>query len=167
MPINVVIVDDHKMVREGIRQLLEFDGKIKVIGEAGNGLEFLEYLEKNDKLNAEKIDAEITKASDYITEYSKVRNIELNSIVGRNIARVEDYDLGIYKENGQVGKLTLPNSLVVKYIFDDGGWFVLRPSGTEPKLKVYISIVCKTEAESKALVESLKDAVSKIIDEVE
>ena len=39
MPISVVIVDDHKMVREGIRQLLEFDGKIKVIGEAGNGLE--------------------------------------------------------------------------------------------------------------------------------
>jgi len=42
-----------------------------------------EYLEKNDKLNAEKIDAEITKASDYITEYSKVRNIELNSIKKR------------------------------------------------------------------------------------
>lgn len=49
MLINVVIVDDHKMVREGIRQLLEFDGKIKVIGEAGNGLECLELL-KNEKL---------------------------------------------------------------------------------------------------------------------
>lgn len=48
MPINVVIVDDHKMVREGIRQLLEFDGKIKVIGEAGNGLECLKFLEEND-----------------------------------------------------------------------------------------------------------------------
>ncbi len=48
MPINVVIVDDHKMVREGIRQLLEFDGKIKVIGEAGNGLECLDFFKKND-----------------------------------------------------------------------------------------------------------------------
>ena len=48
MPINVVIVDDHKMVREGIRQLLEFDGKIKVVGEAGNGLECLDFLEKNE-----------------------------------------------------------------------------------------------------------------------
>ena len=47
MPINVVIADDHKMVREGIRQLLEFDGKIKVIGEAGNGLECLELLKKD------------------------------------------------------------------------------------------------------------------------
>ena len=47
MSINVVIVDDHKIVREGIIQLLEFDGKIKVIGEAGNGLECLDLL-KND-----------------------------------------------------------------------------------------------------------------------
>ena len=48
MLVKVVIFDDHKMVREGIRQLLEFDGKIKVLGEAGNGLECLEYLEKNE-----------------------------------------------------------------------------------------------------------------------
>ncbi len=48
MPINVVIVDDHKMVREGIRQLLEFDRKIKVIGEAGNGRECLELLENSE-----------------------------------------------------------------------------------------------------------------------
>lgn len=48
MLINVVIVDDHKMVREGIRQLLEFDGKIKVVGEAGNGLECLDLLHNNE-----------------------------------------------------------------------------------------------------------------------
>ena len=47
MPVNVMIVDDHKMVREGIKQLLEFDGKIKVVSEADNGFECLEYLEKN------------------------------------------------------------------------------------------------------------------------
>ena len=48
MPISVVIVDDHKMVREGIKQLLEFDGKIKVVGQADNGLECLKYLDNND-----------------------------------------------------------------------------------------------------------------------
>lgn len=47
MQIEVVIVDDHKMVREGIRQLLELDGKIKVVGEADNGLECLELLNNN------------------------------------------------------------------------------------------------------------------------
>lgn len=35
--INVLLVDDHSMIREGIKQLLELDGDIKVIGEAGNG----------------------------------------------------------------------------------------------------------------------------------
>ena len=48
MLINVVIVDDHKMVREGIRKLLEFDGKIKVVGEAGYGLECLDLLHTNE-----------------------------------------------------------------------------------------------------------------------
>lgn len=43
--INVLLVDDHSMVREGIRQLLELDGDIKVIGEAGNGMMCLEMLE--------------------------------------------------------------------------------------------------------------------------
>jgi len=43
--INVMLVDDHSMVREGIRQLLELDGDIKVIGEAGNGMMCLEMLE--------------------------------------------------------------------------------------------------------------------------
>ena len=41
------------------------------------------------------------------------------------------------EENGKEEKLTLPKSFVLKYIFDDGGWFVLRPSGTEPKYKIY------------------------------
>ncbi len=47
MPVKVIIADDHKMVREGIKQLIEFSGSIQVIGEAGNGLECLEELEKN------------------------------------------------------------------------------------------------------------------------
>ena len=94
------------------------------------------------------------------------QNLEITEIAGKKVERTEDYDLSIAKQNGQVEKLTLPKSLVVKYIFDDGGWFVLRPSGTEPKLKVYISIVCKTKEESVALVETLKAEVSKIIDEV-
>ena len=43
--INILLVDDHSMVREGIRQLLELDGDIKVIGEAGNGMMCLKMLE--------------------------------------------------------------------------------------------------------------------------
>lgn len=44
MCIKVMISDDHVLIREGIRQLLEFDGSIKVVAEAANGIECLEKL---------------------------------------------------------------------------------------------------------------------------
>lgn len=44
MPINIAIADDHSMIREGLKQLLELDGEIKVIAEANDGLECLAML---------------------------------------------------------------------------------------------------------------------------
>ncbi len=44
--IKIVIADDHSMIREGLKQLLELDGDIVVVGEAGNGEECLEQIEK-------------------------------------------------------------------------------------------------------------------------
>ncbi len=43
-----MIADDHSLIREGLRQLLEFDGSIKVVGEAANGVECLDNLAKYD-----------------------------------------------------------------------------------------------------------------------
>ncbi len=42
--INVMIADDHSLIREGLKQLLEFDGTIKVVCEASNGVECLDKL---------------------------------------------------------------------------------------------------------------------------
>lgn len=42
--IRVMITDDHSLIREGLKQLLEFDGSIEVVGEASNGVECLEKL---------------------------------------------------------------------------------------------------------------------------
>ncbi len=44
-PIKIVIADDHRMVREGIKQLLELEGDISVIGEAGDGVTCLNVIE--------------------------------------------------------------------------------------------------------------------------
>ena len=44
--IKVMLADDHVLMREGIIQLLEFDGSIEVIGEASDGEECLQKLEK-------------------------------------------------------------------------------------------------------------------------
>lgn len=46
MSIKVMLADDHVLIREGIRQLLEFDGAIEVIDEANDGNECLEKLNR-------------------------------------------------------------------------------------------------------------------------
>ena len=45
--INIAIIDDHKMVREGLRQLLEFEGDINVVAEAGDGEEGYNVIKKD------------------------------------------------------------------------------------------------------------------------
>ncbi len=47
--INIMLVDDHRMIREGIKQLLEFEGDIKVICEADNGQDCMSYLTSGTK----------------------------------------------------------------------------------------------------------------------
>ena len=47
MCVKVMIVDDHKMIREGLKQLIELEGDMKVIEEAENGLDCIEKLEVN------------------------------------------------------------------------------------------------------------------------
>ncbi len=44
MSIKVMLADDHVLMREGIKHLLEFDGSIEVIEEANDGIECLEKL---------------------------------------------------------------------------------------------------------------------------
>ena len=46
MPINVMIADDHSMIREGLKQLLELEGEFKVIAEASDGIECIDKLKE-------------------------------------------------------------------------------------------------------------------------
>ena len=58
--INIAIIDDHKMVREGLRQLLEFEGDINVIAEAGDGEEGYDVI-KNNKPDVVLLDINMPK----------------------------------------------------------------------------------------------------------
>lgn len=46
--INIIIADDHRMIREGLKQLLELDGDIKVIGEAGDGVSCVDLIDEKN-----------------------------------------------------------------------------------------------------------------------
>lgn len=64
------------------------------------------------------------------------------------------------------GYLDFPKQNCLKYYFDDGSWFALRPSGTEPKIKLYIYTVGKTKDDSVKkldLIEKLcKEKIEKV-----
>jgi phosphoglucomutase len=60
----------------------------------------------------------------------------------------------------------LPKSDVLKFILRDGSWIAVRPSGTEPKLKVYYSIRQPEESLAKAKLELIRGLVSRQIIEI-
>lgn len=97
------------------------------------------------------------------------RENKINTLAGRSIPFILDYKMGIALNltNGKTEKLNYPKSDVLKFSFEDGSWFVLRPSGTEPKLKVYFSIKGENKAESTKILEMAKKEVLNLIDRVQ
>ncbi|AFG35373.1 phosphomannomutase [Fervidobacterium pennivorans DSM 9078] len=74
----------------------------------------------------------------------------------------------VYDANGNViGEVErhIPASNVLRFFLSDGSWYAIRPSGTEPKLKVYIYTVDKVKEEAKKKLSVIKDAILKIIAE--
>lgn len=59
--------------------------------------------------------------------------------------------------------LTLPQSDVLHFTMVDGSWFCVRPSGTEPKIKIYFSVIEKSLEDAKSQLQALKDGVMAII----
>jgi phosphoglucomutase len=75
------------------------------------------------------------------------RENPLTSVNGSKVVNVEDYHLSIIKDlvNQKSSKIVIPKSNVLIYYTEDGSKIALRPSGTEPKIKFYISVNTKLE----------------------
>lgn len=78
----------------------------------------------------------------------------LASLGGKKILKVLDYNQGL---DG------LPKSDVLKYLLEDNCSAVIRPSGTEPKLKVYISVSAKTKAEAQEVERKVVGDVERVL----
>lgn len=62
--------------------------------------------------------------------------------------------------------IDLPVSNVIKYYLNDNMWFVLRPSGTEPKLKLYYGVKGNSEEDAKSKLQLLKNEVLEIVNSI-
>ena len=82
---------------------------------------------------------------------SYFRNTNIESINNKKVVEVKDYAKGI---DG------LPKSNVLKYFLEDESWVAVRPSGTEPKLKFYIAVKGKEEAECDEKVAGIKNSIN-------
>ena len=64
------------------------------------------------------------------------------------------------------GYLDFPKQNCLKYYFKDGSWYALRPSGTEPKIKLYIYSIGKDEKESVEKLDLIEKACREKMDSV-
>lgn len=88
-------------------------------------------------------------------------------LVSDKIVAIQDFETQKYqKEDGSVEDILLPKSNVLKYYLESGSWIVLRPSGTEPKLKVYFSAKKQSISECEYKVGQLFAEVKKQIDDI-
>ncbi len=62
--------------------------------------------------------------------------------------------------------IKLPKSNVLKFVLEDGSWFVVRPSGTEPKMKIYLSVKGSSIENASKKIIKLKEDVMLLIDQV-
>ncbi len=103
-----------------------------------------------------------------IAEIMKVFRKKLPEVKGMEMVRIEDILLGESYDlkSKKISPLTLPRSDVLKIIFSDGSWYVLRPSGTEPKIKLYLSFHAPTREEAQQKVHLVKSTILQKINSI-
>ena len=80
---------------------------------------------------------------------------------GYKVTKIEDYKTSISTavDTKEESKITLPKSNVLAYTLTDGNKVIVRPSGTEPKIKAYITAIGTSEDNAKEIADKLlKDA---------
>lgn len=135
-----------------------YEGFINLCEKYGYYKETLISIELKGKEGQEKI----SNCLDYL------RNNEIQDIHDVKIETFFDYKLSIEKNilSNKISTLTLPKSNVLKYVLTDGSWFVIRPSGTEPKMKIYAAVIGKDLEDSDFKLKRFKETITKKIKEI-
>ncbi len=97
----------------------------------------------------------------------KLRTDTPTSIGGKRVMAVRDYETSVRTEikSGTTEEILLPKSNVIYLELEDGNNFIVRPSGTEPKIKLYCLLRGKDSAAAEDLLAKVKDDIKKIVAE--
>ena len=96
-----------------------------------------------------------------------LRADEITEVNGVKVVKSFDYKSSTEKDliANTTSKINLPKSNVLKYILEDDSWFVVRPSGTEPKMKVYLAVKGNSLEDADKQTERFKSSVMAIVNE--
>lgn len=132
-----------------------YDGLVELYEKYGYFKETLVSFELKGKEGSEKI----SKCID------SLRNENLVEVNGVKVVTKYDYKLGTEENisSGDKKEIDLPKSNVLKFVLENGAWFVVRPSGTEPKMKAYVAVKGNSLKDSKEKLESFKNEVVSLI----
>jgi phosphoglucomutase len=89
-------------------------------------------------------------------------------ISGMKISRKIDYQSSFQYDYEQHKKeiVDIPQSDVLKCFFSDGSWYAIRPSGTEPKIKIYMSFVGRNRAETEEKLTKIRSVIFSKIEDI-
>ena len=96
----------------------------------------------------------------------KMRNAEIKEIGKYKVKVFRDIEKDIQKnmETGETTTTGLPKSNVLYYELENNCWCCIRPSGTEPKIKLYMGVKTDTDEKSNKELEDLKQAMLKLVE---
>ena len=97
---------------------------------------------------------------------STISEKPFTEMAGEKIAVFENYITRERHTDNGTESISLPQADVLKFILESGTWFCVRPSGTEPKAKVYISVCEETEIAANEKVEALRTEIMKEINKI-
>ena len=96
---------------------------------------------------------------------TNTRNKDIEKIGDYKVLTFKDIDKDYVKNmiTGEESKSGLPKSNVLYYELEDNNWCCIRPSGTEPKIKLYMGVKGKTNEEASKKLEDLKQAMLDVV----
>lgn len=86
-----------------------------------------------------------------------------SEIAGFKVLSSSDYETSVRKDASGESGITLPKSNVLAYNLEGGSKFTVRPSGTEPKIKIYISGKGKTKEASREAIDKMQGAIAGLL----